>query len=62
MALFCVREWLNNPVPFKNSVEPLDSIKGEFFHLGGLLGKVFDFGPKKEGGLWPIDVLYAKQS
>ena len=44
-GVFSVREWLYNPVPFKNSVEPLDSIKGEFFHLGGLLGKVFDFGP-----------------
>ena len=35
---------LYNPVLFKNSVEPLDSIKGEFLDLGGLLGKDFDFG------------------
>ena len=32
-------------------MEPLDSLKGEFLHLGGLLGKGFDFGLASKKGV-----------
>ena len=32
-------------------MEPLDSLKGEFLHLGGLLGKGFDFGSASKKGV-----------
>ena len=30
--------------PCKDNLEPLDSFKDEFLHLGGLLGEGFDLG------------------
>ena len=39
------------PFPFKNSVEPLDSFKGEFLNLGGLLRKYFGFGSASRKGM-----------